>query len=218
MRLYRCAFRYHEGGREMVNTFHLGVQLEDLVTWGFTGAPSPEEVADEVSSHLTTKFRAILTTGAVLHDLTVMDEQDPLDPGAAREGHVKSLELAGTRAESNRDQPLEMCGVATLRTGKIGRSFRGRMFLPPVVSESAVTTTTFTTAGDYWLACIAFLNDFIPSFGGGSVWSTLFIDSWHASPVVYSRTRRARGEDQWANVVDSFRLNRAPHWLRSRGE
>lgn len=215
MRLYRIAWRYTENGVECVNTLHVATST-DVPTWIGGSAPDPEALATELNTRYTTKFRAMLTNSATLHDLTVQDELDPLNPSEAREGFVKSIELAGTRVESNRDQPNMLCAVATLQTGKIGRSFRGRMFLPPVVSESAVSTGTFTTAGDYWLACIAFLKEIAPTFGGGSAFSSLWLDTWHAKHVVYSRTRRAHGDDEWANDIVSYRLNKTPHWLRSR--
>lgn len=216
VRVLRCAYRYTVGGIECVNTFHAAVH-SDLPTWGEWGTtPDPEDVANELATKLNTTFRQMIPDTGVVHDLTVTDEHDPLNPDATREAFTKSIELTGARIVGNEDEPVSMCGLLTLRTGRVGRSGRGRMFLPPIRNEADITAGKLNTGGGYRTAAINFAKELVPAFGGGSAFSSLWMDTWHGSIVIFSRTLRARGADEFAFDVTSYLLRDAPHWLRSR--
>jgi hypothetical protein len=147
----------------------------------------------------------------------VEDAWDPVNPTAPRESYGAILSgLTGTRSTANTDLPSALHALIQLRTAKIGRSFRGRIHMPPLLSETDLTDKLFTTSGSYYTALAAFAAKLGSSFGGGSTWSSLWIDTWHAKVGVYSRTRRARGEDTWFEPVTSASVTREPHWLRSR--
>lgn len=216
MRVFRCAFRYTSGGIECVNTFHVRAHGDSPWGFPFDASPDPEDMAGELRTKLLTTFRAMVPDTGTVHDLTVTDEQDPLAPDQAREAFTSSIELSGSRILGTLDEPVPMCGLLTLRTGRVGRSGRGRMFLPPILNEADITLGKLNTGGGYRTAAINFANALIPAFSGGSAWSSLWLDTWDAEIVVYSRTLRARNAADYAFPVTSYLLRDAPHWLRSR--
>jgi hypothetical protein len=111
-----------------------------------------------------------------------------------------------------------MCGLLSLRTAFAGRSFRGRMFLPPLESATDLTNnlidvgSTYTTAVNAWKAK---LDD---SFGGGGTFSSLWNSTWSARVVVYSPTRHRANADPISADLTSVRYDRSAHWLRSRAK
>jgi hypothetical protein len=217
VRIYRVAFRSSENEVDVVNVFHVGAHM-DAPDWTrpHPASPSPADVAGEIESHLVTKYRAMLADSATLHDITVQDEVDPANPGDAREAHVTTVELAGTRSVSFENAPPAICAVATLTTANIGRSFRGRFFAPPLMNNSDLTNGVIDDTSAYLVAIRAFADELRQELGGGSAWTSLWMDTWHMQFGVYSRTRRAHDFSPYFSRITGFNVKRTPHWLRSR--
>lgn len=218
MRLYRCTYGYNsQGGGACALTFHVAAH-SDTPSWvpGGDPDPGPQDVFDEIDTHLTTKFRAMLAVVDGNPELKVEDAWDPLNPDSPREMYGAIINSPGTRTVTNQDVPTPEAAIVALRTDKIGRSFRGRFWAPPVYDESQITAKTWLTTGSYYLAVKAFADELGKSFGGGSSWSTLWQDTWHAKVVVYSRIRRARDLSPFVEPVTSASVRSEPHWLRRR--
>jgi hypothetical protein len=217
MRIWRAAFRSSENEVDVVNVFHVASH-EDTLEWLIPGgdAPTAQDIADEIDTHLTTKYRAMLADSATLHDITVQDEVDPANPGRAREAFVKTVELAGSRSVSFENAPPALCAVATLTTANMGRSFRGRFFAPPLMNNSDITGGVIDNTSAYLVAIRAFADELLQEDGGGSAWTTLWEDTWHMRFGVYSRRRRALDFTPFFAPYTGFRVNGKPHWLRSR--
>lgn len=216
MRIYRVTARSTVQGQEVVNTWHVATDKgTSLWSWPLDTTASPQDVADHFDTKLTALYRAMVTTDGLFHGWTVTDEHDPADPQKVPEAATKAVELAGTRSNTTGTEcPLELCGMARLSTGKGGRSFRGRSFLPPVVERAQITDQNLGS-GSYWTACTAFITELTKGFADQSGWLTPW-SSWDANIVVYSRHRRVQQLDTFIAPVKSASMDARAHWLRSR--
>lgn len=218
MHLYRISFRSSQDGVDVVNTLHAAAH-SDAPEW-IPSSPdmTPALVASEIDTQLTTLYRAILHQTATLHDITVVEEFDPLHPDLPRAAAVVSKELAGTRTSSFSDLPVPTCAILQLRTASIGRSFRGRQFMPPAMVTQDLSDGVFNDTSNYITAINAYRAKLDNTFGTGSTWSTLWTDTAHVRLGVYSRTRRARGADSFFAPITATAVDRKAHWLRSRAQ
>jgi hypothetical protein len=143
--------------------------------------------------------------------LTVREELAPGDSSIPAES-VASINLAGTRAPGDTKLPTGLCQLATIRTNAAVRSGHGRLWMPPAVDGASLAAThTFVAAGTYQLANKAFLDELQLHHDMG----LLGVDG-HLDTVIYSRTRRARGDADYFFDMTAYILRAEPHWLRSR--
>lgn len=194
-------------GNEVVNTLHYSLES----SFGETAA-NMQSLADRLADDLLGPYKALFTTEWTIQPVTVMDEIDPQNPTASRQGKTAGSPGPGTITPpgSASQAPLEECVVATVLTGLVGRRFRGRMFLPPIFTEDdtfdGILAASGVTKYEAFLSQIPLEPDIVTGGGTGTA-------NW----VVYSRTQRAADLDPYAPHVTGYLLRRQLRWLRSRG-
>lgn len=214
MALFRANFISTVGSLQVVNVLH--VATHDLHEWTATPDPNPQSVADELDTQLTTLYRAMLPTEYTLLSIDVSTVGQPHNPAQVPAGYSKVKNLAGTRTTTNNDLPGACCAVVKLKTGLLGRSFRGHLFAPPCEATNQVVADKFSASGSYKVAVDAFAAKLTASFTSGAGWSSLWSDTWAAKIVVYSPTRHARNDTPFASNVKTALCDGSVHWLRSR--
>jgi hypothetical protein len=156
-------------------------------------------------------YGACITPDWTIQPVEVIDEKDPLHPNAVRDAAVAGNPTPGTRfaPPANEVVPIEMCGMATLRTAHIGRSFRGRLFMPPVWSDASIDNGVLAGSQLQHYQDLVAAIPLQPDIQLGQ-------NPGGANLVVYSRTRRALNADPYAEHVTSITLANTVRWLRSR--
>jgi hypothetical protein len=205
--VWRCSYESTRAGVTVVNTFHQVARPDP-------GAddPSADTVRDVLTAALNTKYRAVLPADATLQSLTVREELDPSSHDIPRES-VATIGLAGTRAVADTNLPAMMTLLATIRTNAAVRSGHGRLFLPLPTEQAALTGgAIWRTTNAFWIACTAFMTE----LNNNHNWTVLGVPSGHLSTIVYSRTRRQRGDAAYYFDMTAYILRTVPHWLRSR--
>lgn len=206
--LARVVFEANNGPAEVINTLHY-----DLVGNTLDDAASLQDLADRLADDLLALWKALFDPAWTIEPVLVTDELDPLNPSAPRSGASGGSAGPGTGSDfgSSTRLPNPLCALASIRTGLLGRSFRGRMFLPPVWNES--NTVDGQVGGARLVTYRAFTNA-IPKEPDIIVGPSTATAEW----VVYSPTRRALDLDPYATPVDSITVGTKLHWLRSRDD
>ena len=127
-----------------------------------------------------------------------------------------AVNQAGTLSGLDAREGWGVCAMIKFKTDRVGRSARGRMFLPPF-KNSAYMTDGFllATSGAYKTAVDAFRQKLADSITSTPPWINDWI-GWDASFVVYSRTLHEREAPNWWFDIKSFVLDTNCHYLRSR--
>lgn len=205
-KVWRCSYQSSMSQVLIVNTFHVvtrrAVALSDDVT--------AAAVRDALHTALTTKYRALMPNTVSVDLLDVREEVDPAGSAIPEEA-TQTIGLLGTRAVGTFGEPIGLSQVVSFKTNAAVRSGHGRMWLPVIDKDTLTTTGVFTTTGAFATAITAFFDELKSNHG-----ITIALDSWIASQVVYSRTRRARGDANFYFDVTAYVRRMTPHWLRSR--
>lgn len=205
-KVWRCSYESVLLGTTFVNTFHVVARTPAL-----TADAGADEVRDTLHAALTTKYRACLKTAYTLNSLTVREELAPGDTSIPAES-VQTIGLAGTLGGGDTLLPLSMVQLVTFRTNAAVRSGHGRMFMPSSRASADLDANALWLATNpYWTNVTAFCNELKTHHDMG----ILGADGTLAQ-VVYSRTRRARGDADYYFDVTAFVQRNKPHWLRSR--
>jgi hypothetical protein len=219
MRLFRCTLRGQVRSTVFANVFHVAADTPfDTLLWTWTSAPSPEDIADELDSKLTTTYRSLIPSAGKFIDITVEDEIDPAHPENLRDGFVKTKDLVGTGTFGTTTLPTSACMVWTLQSGHIGRSTRGRWFAPPYLDALSVTNGVLDNPSTRRTSHENFLKALVPAFSGGDLWPTVWVETWEASVGIFSKTRKARGQTPYFFPITAYKTDGKLHWLRSRAE
>lgn len=203
MREYHCALKAHDdGGVVYVNTFAIKVELNgpDLAE------ASDQAVADHVASFLGDPWLECLSTAYTADTCTVTGILGHEGEAVHNINSPGQLTLfAGSPA------PKECCMVLTWKTEHVGRSGRGRVFIPSPRDSTYIKDATSwkgpteLTGHEYYDAVKAFGDAFL---GGSDFTDDGF--EYHISGRVWSRV-----DGVTYDVVQA--LPRLPvHWLRSR--
>lgn len=206
--VYRCSWNSDtDTGVRIVNVFHVVSRPQGIEN----NAESAAAVRDALIAALKTKYKATLQTDCILQSLVVREELAPDDTSVPDEASATIAE-AGTQVPSGDRLPWGCCLLATLYTNAAVRSGHGRQFLSPGISASALTASkTWDTASTAWTNAGTYLAELIAGHSTGTE------PTGHdLSCVIYSRTRRARGDAQYYFDVVSYTRRQQPHWLRSR--
>ena len=200
---YLAALRSHDsGGVQYVNT--LAVKADptgpDLLE------PSAAAVAHAVDDWLRATYSAVLSTRYTWDDVTVLGILGNDAEATRAIGIPGTLSLVGAVPA-----PKELCLVLTLKTAHVGRSGRGRQFLPgPGNANYHLDATSWATsgaAGAYYGNAVAYANALLAghdfSFAGD-------VATGHVSARVYSR------KDGLTRDITGYTARTAFHWLRSR--
>jgi hypothetical protein len=205
-KVWRCSYESVRSGVLLVNVFHT-VATADVGI----GDATADEVRDALNTALTTKYRAILDTGSTLNSLTVRQELDPGDTSIPAES-VLTIGSLGTRSVSDSYLPMSLTQLVSLRTNAAVRSGHGRMFMPPPIASSNLSTGgIWSTGAPYWSNVGTFMTELLSTHRVGGIGTGSDLHT-----VVYSRTRRARGDSEYWFGVSAYIQRPAPHWLRSR--
>lgn len=208
-KVFRCAYNSDQAtGVRYVNTFHV------VARPGFDGSEaSSAAVRDALHTALTTKYRAVLPTDVTVQSLVVREELAPTDSGVPDEAS-QTIGLAGTLALSGDRLPIPLCALATFYTNAAVRSGHGRMFLPNPGQAANLQSTSLWDTGTAWFgtALPAFLNELKANHSAAIAGHS----DATCSQVIYSRTRRGRGDAAYYFDVVSYVVRQQAHWLRSR--
>jgi len=210
--LFRVAIKSTGPIDQVVNTFYL---RGDNPTSPDVFSHTPSDVADQVDTKLTGPYRGILASNYTLDSYTVSTVENPNDENAIGEQAQKFKGLAGSRTPADFELPAPVCGMIKLGSSNPGRSYRGRMFLPPLESRADIASNVIVTSGTYGTnvtAFIAALDDFLSSNGGVTYESGVK----RLRLVIYSRTRHARAASPYWVYCNSISFSSVVRFLRSR--
>jgi hypothetical protein len=207
-RVWRCSYSGTAGnGTVVVNTFHV-VSEPDLLA---TADESAVGVRDALHTALTTKYRAMVASFDMVDALTVREELAPGSTAIPQEA-VQTISALGTRSAPEQFLSQGLCALATLDSNAAIRGGKGRMFLPPAYYSGAASSGgTWLSSNAYWTNAVTFLNELLTTHHSGA--ATL---GHNLVPVLYSRTRRARGDSSYWFELTGYRLRTRQHFLRSR--
>lgn len=207
MKYWRCSIRSTLYGRTIVNVLH--VKADPIPLGADRGAA---DLADDVWSWLGTAYKAVLAEEGTVNDLTVLEELAPTSTDVPAT-HLKSIAQAGTLSTPN-NLPVELTMHLKSATGVPLRGAHGGIFLPPPLSSTFLTSDglQFNTTSAYWSAAGTLASTLL----AGHDWDATTTPEGHESYVIYSRTRRARAEANYAFDVAAVTRNPIPTWLRSR--
>lgn len=179
--------------------------------------PGADTVLTQIDQHFSTSgtglqlWRNTIDPASKLVETRLYEEVNPASDDIPT-GHVNVYNLVGLgNAISGDILPTAMCVYLTLFTGKLGRSFRGGVHTPPVRRPADLDGGgTWDNASNHWTQVVALGTAIVDQL------EDVFQTTGDINPVIYSRTRRARGEDQFANKLTTFRANADVRWLRRR--
>jgi hypothetical protein len=194
-------------GRDIANVFH--VKADPIL---LADERSADDVADDVWSWLGTAYKAVLATEGTVLTVTVVE--DVLDPVVTLPATAqKVVNEAGTLSTPN-NLPVELTMHMKFTTGVPLRGAVGGMFLPPPLASTFLSSDglSFLTSGAYWTAAGTLASTLL----SGHDWNATTTPAGHESLIVYSRTRRQRGETNYFFDVNAAVRNPLPTWLRSR--
>jgi len=210
-KVYRWSVKIRDRGVDCVSSLHYQTDVPLSAS-----EPSPDNVLTQIDQHFSTsgtdllKWRQLAHTGAVLVETRLYEEVE--DPDATPPtGSVHTYSLAGTAQALAADAPPpELCMYISLTTAKLGRSFRGGVHTPPIYSSAMFNATggVDTVPSDYakYQALGALIVD---------VLDDVFATTGDIKPVIYSRTRRARGLS-FAEDITAYQIRPQFRWLRRR--
>lgn len=170
-------------------------------------------VADHFSTtgHDMVNFRSGMYSSARLDRIRAREETDPNDTGAVGEVAEETINLAGTQTSSGDVTPDGLCVWCAFRSAAAIRSGRGGTHFPgPVDADRLDSNGLWDTGTAFWTATLAlaakFADDMEDTFQttGDVLW------------VIYSRTRRARGDSPYVFGVTDAVPTAHPRWLRRR--
>lgn len=204
-----------QSGLKSITTQHWQTDLAAL-----DNELSASAMLDEIQNHFGSTstnmslFTACMHSALQLTKLTVREEVAP-GSGDVPEVADKTLGLTGTNGAITGDQlPIEACMWVRFRTGTASRSSRGGTHLPPHRNPNALTAAglwdTAVIAANPFLALINKMIAQMTDTFGTSGLSDI-------NPVIYSRTRRARGLSPYTFRLTESQIRPRVAWVRRRG-
>jgi len=183
---------------------------------GITGSePSAATMLDKILSHLSTSAHNLgplvtcLDTGSSFVYASVYER---LAPGSTDAPGVASevLALAGTYSAGSDRLPGGIATYIGLKTAKAGRSYRGGTHWPGSFNSADLTSGGIWEAASTFRVALVTVGDKIID-----VISDIDAAGTDLKPVIYSRTRHARGLDPTEDLT-SYVLNLTPRFVRRR--
>lgn len=192
-------------GAEVVCTLHY------VTTAGtVTGDLGASVVAERVYDHLFPEFKNMCPTNLLIEEVTATEEV--LNPKLeVPDSGSKSVEENGIISPGDGTLGPAICPLFNFKTNAAVRSGHGWMFGPPPFNKNALTANyKWDTLNDYYIAWTAFAALVDDEFDQSGT------DSRHYTPVVYSKTRRRRGAENYWFKIESAHVKARPTYLRSR--
>ena len=175
------------------------------------GAPTPVDVATDVWAHIGTTFRAALRNDVTVDQVKVTQELAPDDPSPPPQG-VFAVNAVGTLSLGDAKLPIWYTAKIAKKTGAAVRSGHGWLLMPLSANSAHLTAERIDLTTAYFTALTNLCGTLDDQFSVG----TVIVHNY--KPVVYSRTRRARGDaDYWFNITSCV-FSPRPAMLRSRAD
>lgn len=115
---YACRIYCTLGSQTSINVRHFEITA-------VVGAPQLSDLADAISTVMAPIYKALITNSATYWGLTLQLAQVAHPPLAAVSIVGRGAGTAGTAP-----LPEQSCGLISFRTGFVGKSFRGRLYIP----------------------------------------------------------------------------------------
>lgn len=204
-RIYRTTFSGHLADGTLVDhTMRLKFDRA-------TDTRVASDAVNDVDSWLTIKIRNMAFTNVTYDTVTVTEEVDWWN-GTVPDQAIKSIGLAGTLGAADGKASRAQCAWMKFSTGVPVKGAHGGMHSPPWNNSTSVGSDgLWLTSGGAWTA----VQDLASTLLAGHDQGTGGIDG-HISLVVYSTTRRRRGDANYYFDVKSIVVDRNVHFLRSR--
>lgn len=170
--------------------------------------PAPADILTAIDGHLRTAFRACLQNGYTVDSAELREEVD-LSTGDVPSAASLVVNQLGTLTGGSNILPDATTGIIKLKTDAALRSGRGYMAIPGPRNASFLADGQ--NFGSSWTSL---LNTFAALLDDSMDLGTVLIT--HLNPVVYSRTRRARGLTPYTFQVVEGIVNPRVRWRRSR--
>lgn len=205
MAIYRFTFAGHyTDGVQTRNSLHYVTQPPALGE-----EPNVADVLDLLDTELTTVYNNCMPGNHFL-DSESLSEMVAPSSGDVPAGAEKSKGgLVGGISSGDGHMPEAITAIIALRTGVPLRSARGYVALPSPIGSAYLNSSAEWT-GTYLAALNALAAKLDDDYELGTVAVTSVI------PVVYSRTRHARGFDPPWFQVQAGVVRQKPSWRRSR--
>lgn len=204
-KVWRWEYHLELNGARSVMGGHVQTDLPSTVV----DEPSAPTIASVVLAELQTDFRPVVHAAQTIVELSVRSEVLPESGDIAEVGSI-SINSLGTRVAVDQFVAPEICAVIRLRTAAATRSGRGWMFAPAALNNATQSTGgDWSAANAYWTSLQTFAAHLDNTMSTGGAFPV------DVKPVVYSRTRRRRGQSYTFNVT-SVNVDKHVHFLRSR--
>lgn len=178
--------------------------------------PSGADVLDIILDHFSTTGHDLVDITTALYSscrLTEARVREELHPTSSDIASVstEALSLPGLNVDSGDVTPDGLCPWIFFHTPFASRSARGGTHLPgPFNANILDTLGRWDTTGGWWGSVSACANAFADHM------ENTLAASGDLNWVVYSRTRRGRGQSPWTFKLDDAGVRIQPRWLRRR--
>lgn len=178
--------------------------------------PSVDTVLTQLQQHYSTSgtglqvWRNATYSDCKLTKIAVREEVDPSGDDVPAEAAV-DLDLTGNLTASPNSLPVPACAWVKFKTGNATRSGRGGTHLPPISSSSVLDSVgRIVSTSPPWAPYVALAAAML------DVLDDVFSSTGDIKPIIYSRTRRARGQEPFTFDLTSATVDTNVHWLRRR--
>lgn len=196
----RVAFEAQNITTGLLITNVLHVEVDTL-----SSPPNWTSIAGDIYTWLGQLWLNGLATEDQFVQLVVTDENYP---GSTFGQGVHVVGLPGTRAPTDGRLNRAICAVVSWKTATAKRYARGHTFMWPVQSSTECSANgQLNSTGAYASALGAFASAYVAGHTAGSTSYT---------PIIYSRTRQARGQTPFTFPVLALGVIWNQHWLSSR--
>lgn len=177
------------------------------------GEPDAATVLDKVQSHYSSsghnlsKWLGTFLSAGELQYARVYQEVETWNGEIATTAE-ETHSFAGTASGASTDADSSAtCAWIALSTGFASRNFRGGTHIPSPISVTAVQSGRFRTDSGWW-ANLQTLGD--------AIIDSIDLTEYDLNPVIYSRTRRRRGQSPYAQDLSAYAVSREPRFIRRR--
>jgi len=179
--------------------------------------PSADTVLNVILNHYSSsghnmiKFVNAMWNQSGLSKARVVEEVSPTSDDIPEQSE-EALALVGTLGAPGSDLvPPAMSVWHKFTTATPSRSSRGGTHVPPYQSASALGTTgEWATSGTPWTAQLALAAAILDAM------EDVFQTTGDVNPVIYSRTRRARGQSPFVFALTGVSPSSKVRWVRRR--
>ena len=208
-RVLRTTFHWSGLGQNGATSFHWALRPDH--TGDFLQA-DVDAILTALGDNLKTPFKNMLATDFTLAEISGVTEEAL--PSAIPFQGSYPVNLSGTRSHTDDRLPLGLSALVALRSNAAVRGGSGRFWAPPPIGSIALGGGhTWDHTQAYWLNVKSFCDALLHGATSGDWWA---LSSTRANLVIYSRTRRLRGDANYFFDVTSYAIRDEPHWLRSR--